>query len=139
MKSSRTDRMGRLFDYMVLTPQGATIEDIAEALECSYDLAVQTVRDLRLFLGEDNTANLTCNKQGKSERWLYKLVTDLEDHREWIAGRIGDTHSRLKTMNSMLTSAVNATDGRTLEGRRARVMSRQIGRLLEDLAEIESA
>ena len=138
MKNPRTDRMGRLFDHMVMTPQGATIEDIAEALECSYDLAVQTVRDLRLFLGEDNTANLTCNAQGAKERWLYKLVTDLEDHREWISNRIAVTHSRLKTMNSMLDSAVTATDGRSLEGRRARVMHRQLGRLLEDLAEIEA-
>lgn len=136
--STRDDRMTALFDYMILRDaDGATVEDMAAHLECSIDTATDSIRDLRRFLGDSDEMNLTCDKQEAGQRWLYRLVTKMEDHREWIGIRMTDTESRLVTIQAILASAVRSTDGRTLEGKRARVMFKQISRLMEDLRELE--
>lgn len=137
--TARDDRMSELFDYMVLSPQGATVEDMAAHLQCSVHAARDSIRDLRIFLGDDDQVNLTCNPDGANQRWLYRLVTKLDDHREWVANRVIDTESRIETMHAMLSSAVRATDGRSVAGKRARVMCKQLGRLLEDLRELDDA
>ena len=136
--STRDDRMTALFDYMVLQDtQGATVEDMAAHLECSVDLASDSIRDLRRFLGDSDEMNLTCDQQGAGQRWLYRLVTKMEEHSGWIGIRMNDTESRLVTILAILASAVRSTDGRTIEGKRARVMFKQISRLMEDLRELE--
>jgi hypothetical protein len=136
--TSRDDRMTELFDYLVLSPQGVTIGDMIDHLDCNRSRAETAIHDLREFLGQADVANLTCTPNGSRQQWLYHLETKLDEHKEWIANRTGDFESRLRTMLAMLSSVISGTSSRTLEGKRARVMHRQITRLLEDLQEMDT-
>ena len=101
-------------------------------------MATQVVRRLRLvFAGDD--INLVCEPQMLREPWVYKLVGNVEDARSWSTNRISDIETRLETIQAVAESLTNATDGRTIEGRKARKIHRTLGYLIGELAEIAVA
>lgn len=132
----RTERVTALFDILAGSPEGLTVDDMAAALGVSHHLTSDAIRELRLLLGDTDEINLICDPQGSRERWLYRLVGNLDGSRRWVANRLGDTESRLRTMQSIADSLVSATDGRTLDGRRARLIRKALVRLVEDLDEL---
>lgn len=134
--STRTERVGALFDLLAGEPDGLTVTDMRCALGCGVTATEQAIRDLRLTLGDSDSINVVCDPQGQGEEWRYRLVGDLDGNRRWIANRLGDTESRLRTMRAVATSLVAATDGRTLDGRRARLIDKALRRLVEDLEEV---
>ena len=116
-------------------PDGITVDDMMD--ENGWTTIRPTTRSgLRRFLGEYDSVNLPCEPQGEGERWKYRLVGRLDDVRGWVDNRIGDSESRLRTMAAVLSSIVAATDGRSIKGRRARIMEKALRRLVEDLDDL---
>jgi len=133
MPTRREMRRDDLFLLAVAEPNGITVDDMMQHLGCNHRDVNQAIRDLRAFLGDTDDLNFPCDPQGQGERWLYRLVGNYDDVRAWAANRVGDAESRLRTMQAMLASIVRATDGRTVAGRRARIMETALRHLVEDL------
>jgi hypothetical protein len=130
----REVRRDALFDLAVAEPGGVTVDDICIELDITHHQANEAIRDLRRFLGDTDTINFPCEPTGKGERWVYRLVGDLDGMRVWNANRVRDAESRFRTMDGMMTSIVRSYRGqRTVESRKARVMERALQRLVEDL------
>lgn len=128
---------GELFDYAV-AHQTFTNEEAMAALGINHLGAFNRVaRRLRLLLGDDDRINLVCDPQGRSERWLYRLVGSPEDAGPWVANRLRDLQARLETQHAVSQSLVSATDGRTTEGRKARIYAKAFGRLIEDVKDLD--
>lgn len=137
--SVRIDRVNVLFDLLAASPEGLTMGDIALGLGCGRRLADKAVHDLRIVLGDSDTINVPSDPQGRGEPWLYFLKGDIDGNRRWITNRLGDTESRLRTMRALAASLVSGSDGRTVDGRRARLIERALRRLIEDLDDLLSA
>src|SRR5262245_8862462 len=102
-------------------PGGITLDDAMDAYDWSLKNANEAVHDLRTYLGASADGDLVCDPQGKGERWKDRLVGTLDDVRDWARNRVNDGVTRVRTMQSMMASLVTATNGRTVEGRKARV------------------
>lgn len=133
---SKVDRAGQLYDYAVEHPEGFTYQDIERDFEWQRSEFVGVVRTLRAILADDEI-NLTCEPQGQGEPWLYKLIGSYDDARPWATNRIGDLETRLETIGSVSQTLVSATDGRSIEGRKARKMKSTLDYLRGELADID--
>lgn len=132
-------RREALLDYAVANLDGFTVADVMTDLGLTHAQTNITIRDLRLWLCEvGDTINLTADPQGQNDRWLYRLVGTLDEARPWATNRVRDTESRIRTQKAIWCTIVAATDGRSTEGRKARVMQRAFTRLIEDLDTIET-
>lgn len=132
-----SEAVSALYDYLTENPDGVTIDDIAAHLNSSVAWANRIVRELRLVLGTTSDVNLVCNPMGQGQRWNYLLVGTNEGAEPWARNRARDSESRLRTQRAIWSSVAAATDGRTVEGRKARHAKKAMTRLLEDFAEIE--
>ena len=132
------EKMTRLFDYAVEHPDGFTYQDIERDLGWQRPYFVKVVRQLRLLLGNDDEINLVCDSVDRNGPWVYKLVGNFEDTRAWGRNRTDDAETRLMTIGAVLASVIRNTDGRSRDGRRARIMQRAVQRAREDLAEIDN-
>jgi hypothetical protein len=130
------DRVQQLFDQLAAAADGVDIEEIAADQGIGTQHARGVIRMLRDMLAED-TINVVCDPESDG-RWVYRLVGTLADSAMWATRQVQYVERRLVTSQDVLSSVVNATDGRSIEGRRARVMNRHFGRCLEDLREIDS-
>lgn len=124
-----------LFDFAVANPDGFTNADFM----AEYDIALpdfnKGVNKLRRILADD-TITLVCDPSAVREKWIYRLVGTVEDGSPWVQNRLRDAESRFVTMSAVASTLVKSTDGRTGEGRRARLIDKSMRRLLEDLQEI---
>jgi len=135
--SARSERRDHLFDLLVASPHGVTIDNIREGLGSTHAQARKAVRDLRRFLGDFDDVNVPAVPNGQNQPWLYTLAHGVTDAtRKWTTNRIGDTQSRLVTQHAVAASIVKATDGRSIEGRKARMTEVGLRHLLENLAAI---
>lgn len=132
------EKAGVLFDYAVDHRDGFTYEQVATVLGWDYATFMDVVRRLRLILG-DEEHTLLCTPQGSGERWLYRLTDDPDVHLIWSRFRLRTVETSLETAEHAAQSITNATDGRTVDGRKARIILRSVHRLREDLAEIAEA
>jgi hypothetical protein len=137
MSIARDGRRDDLFLFAQANPDGITVDDIVLQFGWNMRYVNEAIRDLRLWLGETDTIAFPCDPQGHDERWLYRLVGNMDDVRWWTANRMKDSDSRLRTMQATMSSIVNATKGNTKVGRKARVTDRALRRLIEDLDDIE--
>lgn len=131
------EKIQTLWDYAVAHPDGFTRYDVEDDLGWSNVGLSYVARHLRMFFADDEIT-LTATPQGKGEAWLYQLVGNVEDAAPWSRNRLLDAETRLKTMHAVTQSLVHATDGRTLEGRRARIMEKALRRLNEDLVDLHA-
>lgn len=132
--TARDIRRDALFDLLVANPNGITVNEMMDQLGWSHRQCNDAVHDLRLFFADtSDTINVTCDPQGSRQRWLYTLVGSLAKVRGWTANRLRDSESRIRTMQSVMHAVVTATNARTVEGQKARVMERGLRRLIEDL------
>lgn len=138
MESARIIRRDALYDLLVANPDGITVDDMMELIDCTYESARLAIRDLRLFLGDDDEINVICTPDEYRGRWLYTLEATLEKSQEWISYRLSDAESRLETMGAVMASIVQSTSGRTIDGKKARIIERAFRRALEDLAELDA-
>jgi hypothetical protein len=137
----RAEKASELWDFAVSHPEGFTWADARKAFPWAAERSrfFATVRVLRTTLGAEDTINLICDPQGPGELWRYRLVGTYNEARPWNAGRLGDMEARLETIAGVSRSLVAATDGRSTEGRKARLISKIVGRLVEDLRELTPA
>jgi len=135
MKTS--EKIGRLFDYAASKRDGFTYQDVAIDLEWDRGEFFAVARKLRIMLGNDDTINLVCEPQGQSQPWRYQLVGTVDDARGWVTNRMTDCETRVVTILAICATLVSATDGRTAQGRRARIMNKGLARIVEDLAELD--
>ena len=136
-------RVGRTFDVLVEHPNGLTVDEVAYHLDVTRARAYRVLRQLRKTLADqDDTLALVCDPQGQRERWCYRLLDGaaLVDPEQtvWMKNRVGDMVSRIETLNEMAHIAVVATKGNTRDGRIARLVKRHLGRLLEDVSEVQA-
>jgi hypothetical protein len=128
-------RILTLFDQLVANPKGVTIAGIAAEQGIGDKMARHIVRRLREACGQTDTVNVICEPDAAdpSGPWLYRLVGRLDDARWWFSNRLGDAESRIRVLQGVASSLARAADGRTVEGRRARLIDRALTRLVEDL------
>lgn len=135
----RYDLVNELFDFMVVHSEGATQDQMAEALGVSVGLIQEAIRSMRWVLGDDDTINLPCSPDPDNPKgqWIYHLVGNMDGIIEWEANRVSDMETRLYTMHQVVSSVDRAIDSRTRDGKRARIMRKGFARILEDLKELE--
>lgn len=87
--------------------------------------AAQTLRDMITDMGLGDVMTVTCDPFGQGQ-WWYALRRGAAVHNrsatKWVPNRIKDLRRRLKTIRSVCKAAVLATDGRTEDGRVARII-----------------
>jgi hypothetical protein len=116
-------RAGLLFDYCVLNG-GFTVDVAGRDLGWSPSQTNLAIRALREDFAT-GSINLICEPAGTG-RWHYRLVGDLEQAKPWITNRVNDMRTRIRTIGNIAKSMVQATDGRSLEGRRARLIAKTL-------------
>lgn len=129
------EKIQTLWDYAVAHPDGFDRYEIEADIGWTNRDLSYVARHLRNFLADDEI-NLIATPQGKGEAWRYQLVGNIEDAGPWSRNRLLDTETRLKTMHAVSKSLVQATDGRTADGRKARIMEKALRRLKEDLDDL---
>jgi hypothetical protein len=139
----KDDLAGMIYDALADAPGGMSIYDIAERVNMPVYACRKAMRSTRLTLAEGDTLFVIAEPQGPREPWLYQLVdgktlVDAE-HSGWTTNRIGDAQSRVHLLSEAMGVAARATDGRSIPGRKARVMAKALHRLDEDLTEIDEA
>jgi hypothetical protein len=125
-------RVTQLFDFITDHPEGVTWEDISDHLLIDHGQTNRVIRAFRLEFA-NQSVNLTASPQGSLDKWLYTLDASSE---AWAENRIADAESRLETMAAMMKTVVNATNPRSLAGRKARKMEVAFRHLQENLAEL---
>lgn len=100
-----------------------------------FSSAVQRLRDILAASGD--TINVPAEPQGQREEWVYALtdgagIIDAE-RSQWAPNRMKDAERRLKTIKHVFSAAVEATDGRTVEGRKARIYQLHLARAEEEI------
>lgn len=135
---SRETRRIDLLTYAIANPGGITVDDIMAEFHWDHGTANKAIHDLRLWLGDFDTINFPCDPQGPRQRWLYRLVGTLDGVRGWVANRILDAESRIRTIHAMVASIVSATDGRSKAGKKVRTMEVALRHLIENLELIDA-
>lgn len=125
-----------LLDYAMTNLGGFTVDDVMADFGWNHQTTNTAIRDLRMFLGKFDKINLPCDPQGHGQRWLYRLVGNLDGVRAWAVNRLGDTETRLRTQQAMMASIVSALDGRSVHGKVARTVDKALRRLIEDIDDI---
>ncbi len=131
-----TVRAGELFDYAVEQPEGFESSDVCLELGWNKHQFEKAARQLRRILADDEI-NLVCANQGFGKPSRYELVGDMNRAGPWIAGRLRSMESQLETVYNVSKSTINGSDGRTVDGKKARLINRHVGRLREDLADLD--
>jgi hypothetical protein len=130
--------VSELFDFALARgEQGFTHLDAQAALGWNRNQFSHASRKLREIL-KGEPVNLVCSQESLREPWVYRLTGEQGPSREWQSNRLLDAETRLETIEHVAASLVQATDARSLEGRRARIIQRGVGRTLEDLADLHS-
>lgn len=152
MSPAMDTRIVQLFDALVASPGGLTIHDIGDVLGLNVtnpvgrgrSTAFAVIRSLRLKLGALNSDgddrlhgySIPIRRDGMSQ--LYVLSANRSQSTEWQGVRADTALSRMEVDLAHWRSLVANTDGRTVDGRIARVMLRHFTRLQEDLQDIRA-
>lgn len=133
-----TRRAYRLIEYGEKTkPNGFRPWDVMRDLGWDYQQFAAAVRTVRKNSPEFGwTISCTPTPTGTGG-WLYKLAKLPGEMREWVGRRFVSIDSQLQTVEASMTLAVMSSDGRTLEGRKARKSLRTIKYLRAELADYD--
>ena len=128
-----------LYDYAQAKPEGFTYKDVARDLGWEdRSRLFRTARYVRLMFANDSI-NLVCEPQGQREPWRYRLVGTYAEARGWGGNRDRDLKTRVATICAVAKTLVHTTDGRTMEGKRARLVESTLSNLLVQLAAMQEA
>jgi hypothetical protein len=133
-RSDLVDLAGRLFDLLVGAPDGMDIHEVTAALGVPQRQAEKVLNCLRRILGQDDTINVVWQMVGR--RYVYQLSGNVNEGAQWQAYRMATKLSQLDVDLAYWRSVVRGCDGRTREGRMARVCLKHFERVTEDLREI---
>jgi len=133
------DRALELFELLVDNPDGVTKPEIDAHLGCSAKAGRSAIRALRNELSDGDTINVITNPTPRGDGpYVYTLVGSFTDEaRAWFGASSKQIDTRLDLMLWVSQSLAKATDGRTVEGRKARIRVKAFARLIEDLADAE--
>lgn len=134
----RRDIVSEVFDILTDSPEGATIYALADNLNITPSRVKDAIFQLRRDLATDDDMNVIANRPKSRGPWTYRLVGDLDGAKEWQENRLKDGETRIETIYSVSKSVARSTDGRTREGRQARLMEKSLGRLIEDINDLAS-
>lgn len=125
-----------LFDFAVAHPQGFTRSEFRTDFPVTSREFDSLVRELRRILGDDDNIYLVCSTQGRGE-WRYQLIGNFDGSREWGVWMLAHSEARIETQQWLYRALVKALDGRTIEGRKAKMMERAMRHLHEELVAID--
>ena len=139
----KAERGLRLLELLADAPEGLNRIDtgIEEGWsDCMFNEAVQWLRDDLATNGYSYSVVCDPDPADHLGPWIYKLMDGDQiidaQNTQWVVNRVHDAERRLFTMRGVVATAVKATDGRTNEGKRARIIDKHITRAIEDLAEL---
>jgi hypothetical protein len=118
-------------------PDGLNSEQLCKLIGAGRDRVRKSIRRLRQDLSGD-TYTVIVEPNGTHQPWIYKVTSTPEDAREWQARRVGDLEARIETDRNVALSLVNATDGRSTEGKRVRLIALDLQHLIEKLQVIDT-
>lgn len=133
MRESKLDELALSLHEHLSERGSMTIKEIEDALSCDWRAAHEAVHHHRLYL---STATCALVHVISGHVHLYKLTTDTAEIGEWVVRKARDADTRLRTMLTQADVSVRVTDGRTNEGKRARLRRKFLGRLIEDMDEL---
>lgn len=131
------ERANVLFDLLAESDHTyVTIGDATGWTRGQIIKAVQVLRDILAANGD--VISVVSDPQGSREPWLYGLragiqITSAEES-QWITNRFGDAERRLTTIKHVLEVAVQSLDGRSTEGKKARIYHMHLKRAEEEIA-----
>lgn len=125
-------RAGDLYDFAVSRPDGFTAPEARAKFAWDARTFRDALRTLRLTFADDSI-NLVCDPQGDSQPWLYRLVGTYDEASGWSANALQHAEARLETIEAVAQSVVGATDGRTTDGKRARLIYKTVHFLRDSL------
>jgi hypothetical protein len=111
--------------------EGLSYKDFRKDYGWTRGQVYQAVQELRLSLDDEHSSStIACEPSGARQPWRYILlpgqaVGDSSESR-WLSNRLDDLEQRLATMKSVCSVAARETDGRTLGGKKARILLRHI-------------
>lgn len=135
-------RAGELYD--LLANGGLTSHQIIDKMSWSYSQFMSAVQKLRDILAANgDIISVVAEPQAAREPWLYslqagKVILDTEKS-QWLPNRLQDTERRIKTIQHVLEVAVNSLDGRTTEGKKARIYHLHIKRAQEEVVMLDES
>lgn len=135
---ARSRRVDQLFDLLADAPLPMTAVQMKDALGCERRMLQQAVHDLRIMLGDDDSINLVATRNGRGP-WLYELTGNVDVARPWRADQYLHLTTRARTSQAIVASLQRATDGRTLEGRSARLWNRTLTYVIATLDDLEDS
>src|SRR5262245_17849949 len=135
------NRAEELYDMLADAPDGMLSSEIEATAGWTLNERLKAAQTLRDWLAmEDDTITLTCDPDPYIPLgpWRYRLiggngVIDPEQSR-WMINRLGDMERRLATIKHVIDVAAKTLDGRSIEGRKARIYRMHIGRAEEEIA-----
>jgi hypothetical protein len=130
------ERAVALFDYALTQPDDFAMFDALMALDMTRAQFCRAVSDIRKVAAENNYT-MVC-RRGRFNQHRYRLVQRYAEMVEWVQGRQGSIGAQLETVEGALSVAVNNSDGRTGDGRRARRSLRLVSFLREELQDMDA-
>lgn len=130
--------------YDILSNGDQTSHQITDKMVWSHWQLMSAVQNLRDILAANgDVISVTAEPQGHREPWLYglragKAIIDTETS-QWLPNRLQDTERRIKTIRHVLEAAVNSLDGRTTDGKKARIYHLHITRAQEEVAMLDES
>lgn len=126
---------GRLLQYAMAHRQGWTKQQAADDLGYSMSSINQALMHVRRNLAV-TTLNITSERPPGWGPQVFSLVDTALDTNTWDVDRTKDLRGRITTAHAVAQSGVNASDGRSVDGRTARLIEKALRRLLEDVEDL---
>lgn len=131
----RREAANNLFDFLADTmDRWVTRQEVADHLNMSPRSIDRVVRDVRILLGATDSITVAA----RTNPGGYKLVGTYEDAREWVTGRLSDAEVRLESIRYSMQALVTGTDGRTMDGKKARLIEMTTRHLVEQLQAMDA-
>lgn len=106
--------------------EGATLAEVSNAIRWARERFAEGS-------GEFNVVCVPLSGVPATSRFRYALVSSQEAAEPWVRIRVNDATARITTLVNVLGPVVRATDGRSLDGRRARLIETGVRHIQENL------
>ena len=132
MNATEETRVEELFDILAGS-DGYTISELIDIMGTSRGMVYLYIRQTNAILNEDRTASIIAVRPENGRGpWTYRLTEQYDDNdtKTYCGYRLGDTATRIESLRNVTAPLVAGS-------MRARIMHRQMERMLEDLSDME--
>lgn len=112
-----------LYEELTNRPMGMDKRQIAEYLDVPLKVASHTITRLRLELGDGDSIMVPIRHEGT--RQVYFLSAQKDEAQAWLETRARTQAAKIKTEVATFAAMVRGADGRTTDGKLARMLSMQ--------------